>query len=356
MKALVLKENGKLKYGDIPFPERPAEEADIAPRRWTLLKVLAAGICGSDIERAFAGKAYHYPLVMGHEFTAEVAEETDGGKYKTGDRVAVFPLIPCKSCTPCTVGAYAQCEDYDYLGSRRDGAFAQYVWAPEENLFPLPEWLDPVTATMTEPAAVALHGARKLNAGPGMSAAVIGGGTVGNLAAQWLRMWGCRPVFVADIDPGKLKIARKAGFIPVNSAESDPVKMVMEATEGRGVDCAVEACGLPDTFLQTLRMTARFGNVLFMGNIRGEFKVGEKDFSSILRRELIIHGTWNSAIVPNPSDDWSTTIQAMRYELALSPFISHHPPLSEGVKIFNEMRKGEGHYNKVIFKIDEERG
>ncbi|MFP4443297.1 MAG: galactitol-1-phosphate 5-dehydrogenase [Spirochaetia bacterium] len=354
MNALVLIDDGKLEYRDIPFPEKPDEEAS-PERKWTLVRVLTAGICGSDLDRAFNGKAYHYPLVMGHEFTAEIAEPARGGVLKEGTRAAVFPLIPCKVCTPCRTGNYAQCENYDYLGSRTDGAFAEYVWVPEENLFPIPEGLDPVAAAMTEPAAVALHGIRKLEIEPGMTGAVIGGGPIGNLAAQWLRAAGCMKVFLADIDPAKLKIARDMGFIAVDSGSGDPVQSIIDQTDGRGADCAVEACGLPVTFLQTIQSASRYGTVLFMGNIRGEFKIPEKDFSGILRRELRIYGTWNSSVLPAPSDDWSTAIRAMDRSLDCAPLISHTPDLSDGVSVFNDIHGGNGFFNKVIFRVSGER-
>jgi L-iditol 2-dehydrogenase/galactitol-1-phosphate 5-dehydrogenase len=345
MKALVLKDNADLQVEDRKIPEGPTPES-------LLIRVAACGICGSDIPRAFHHKAYHYPLVMGHEFSGMVEEEREGSRFLKGDRVAVFPLIPTDPREKAyQSGDYALCKAYDYYGSRRDGAFEEYLRVPEENLFRIPEEVDILHASMTEPAAVALHGIRKLHVQPGDSGLVIGGGPIGNMTAQWLRIRGCNPVYIADIDPEKLKIARAMGFEVIDSGQENPVEKIMEITRGEGIQRVVEACGLPQTFLQAIQSAATFGEVVFMGNISGEFKINEKEFSSILRRELSIYGTWNSKVVPAGEDDWSTVLKYMDRELQVGPLISDTVTLDEGPQIFQSMVNREKFHNKVIFKI-----
>ena len=348
MKALVLEADRKLTYvSDRPVAKESQENN-------TLVRVAACGICGSDIPRGFGGKAYHYPLVMGHEFSAVVEEPGKDSRFHSGDRVAVFPLIPCGKCGPCQTGDYAQCVDYDYFGSRRDGAFEEYLRVPEANLFPVPKEVNLLHASATEPAAVALHGIRKLHIRAGDTAVVFGAGPIGNLAAQWLRIHGCSEVFVVDIDERKLAIAAKMGFVPINSKETDPVKAVLDRTNGAGADRSVEACGLPVTFLQAIQATARFGEVLFMGNIIGTFQIGEKDFSNILRKELAIYGTWNSKVTPVGADDWTTVLRFMDRGLQIAPLITDRLPLEEGPAIFDEIVQRRGFHNKVIFDITPE--
>ena len=87
MKALVLEQNKLLKVRDRPVPEAPAPNS-------VLIRVAACGVCGSDIPRGFGGKAYFYPLVMGHEFSGIVDEDREGSRFKKGDRVVIFPLMP----------------------------------------------------------------------------------------------------------------------------------------------------------------------------------------------------------------------------------------------------------------------
>jgi len=347
MKALVLEADKKLTFvADRPIPDGPHENC-------ALIRVAGSGICGSDIGRGFEGKAYHYPLVMGHEFSGVVEEPAVGGRFAKGTRVAVFPLLPrnVESDPACRTGDYAQARDYDYYGSRRDGAFAEYVRVPEWNLFPVPDHVDLLHAAMTEPAAVALHGIRRLHIRPGDDAVVFGAGPIGNMTAQWLRIHGCGRVFVVDIDERKLAIAEQMGFVAINAKAQDPVEAILKATGGEGVARSVEAVGLPLTFLQAIQAAGRFGEVLFMGNIAGEFKIGEKDFSNILRKELTILGTWNSKVTPPGSDDWTTTLQTMDRDLIVAPLISHQPSLEEGPAIFDDLVHRRSFHNKVIFNL-----
>lgn len=345
MKALVLKANADLQVEDRKIPDAPSAGS-------LLIRIAACGICGSDIPRGFQNHAYFYPLVMGHEFSGIVEADYAGTRFTRGDRVAVFPLIPTDPSEKAfQTGDYALCKSYDYFGSRRDGAFEEYLRVPAANLFKIPAHVDIVHASMTEPAAVALHGVRKMNISAGDTALVIGGGPIGNMTAQWLRIHGCDPVIVADIDSQKLKIAKSMGFEVINSRDTNLVDRIMSLTAGEGVARVVEACGLPGTFLQAIASAATFGEVVFMGNINGEFRIGEKEFSNILRRELRILGTWNSKIVPAGQDDWSTVLQFMDRELEVGALISDLVTLDEGPGIFNSIVNRERFHNKVIFNI-----
>jgi len=348
MKALVLEADKKLVFTENhPVPAAPDE------RPAALVKIAACGICGSDIPRGFGGKAYFSPLVMGHEFSGVVEEAVPDGRFRKGDRVAVFPLIPKNMETDpaCQTGDYAQSREYDYYGSRRDGAFSEYLRIPEWNLFAVPDHVDLLNASMTEPAAVALHGVRKMRVQAGSDAVVFGAGPIGNMTAQWLRIHGCSRVFIVDVEPRKLALAEEMGFVPVNARATDPVAAILEATNGAGVQFSVEACGHPITFLQAMQVAGMFGEVVFMGNIAGEFKIGEKDFSNILRKELTIHGTWNSKVTPIGTDDWTTVLKHLDRDLQVSPLITDTPPLSEGPAIFDDLVNRHTYHNKVIFRI-----
>jgi L-iditol 2-dehydrogenase len=344
MKALVLKKNADLEYKDIPEPEKPGEV-------FYRIRVAAAGICGSDIHRGFENGAYHYPLVMGHEFSGTVEEAPRSARYEVGRKVVVFPLLWCGKCTACRTGDYAQCDSYDYFGSRRDGGFAEIVWVPEPNLFAVPDEVNILHAAMTEPCAVALHGMRKFRLKGGETAVVYGGGPIGNMAAQWLSILGCETVVVVEIDEKKARIAESLGFVTVNPKEEDPVVTVREVTNGTGAAVAVEACGLPLTYRQALGSVGRFGEVLFLGNPAGDLVLPPDEVSAILRREIVIRGTWNSKPVPSGQDDWTTVLRYMDKKMFVAPLISHTPPLSEGPEIFDRLVGKKERFGKVIFKI-----
>ncbi len=335
MKALVLLENKKLRLMDTEVPE-------CTPDKPYLISIRYSGICGSDIPRGFYGNAYHYPLVMGHEFSGIVEKAPPDGIYPVGTRVTVFPLLPCGVCSACQSGDYAQCNKYDYYGSRRDGGFGEYLAVPENNLFKVPDSVTLLSAAMTEPCAVALHGVEKLNVQAGMSGLVIGGGPIGNMAAQWLKLKGCDPVYISDTDDRKLDIASSMGLTPVK---------VNESRLPEDVDCVIEACGLPATFVQAIEAAGRFGQIVFMGNIHGSFTLEEKSFSGILRNELRIMGTWNSKITPRGKDDWSRVLQFLDRSIQVEPLISHQPQLEEGEAVFNNIFSGSQWFNKVVFNI-----
>ena len=349
MKALTLNSNAELVYGDVSIPEKPEEQA-------CLIRVFAAGICGSDLHRGFDQGAYHYPLIMGHEFSGTVEEVPHGSRLQPGKHVVIFPLIPCMACRACQTGDYAQCNDYDYFGSRRDGGFAEYVWVPEQNLFTVPGHIDLLHAAMTEPCAVSLHGIRKLRLSGGERAVVFGGGSIGNMSAQWLRILGCARIAVVDIDPVKLRIAEEMGFETLSATETDPVAAVFEMTDGEGADLVVEACGLPLTYGQAIESAARFARVLFLGTLNSDMTLTPDHVSAILRRELRMYGTWNSKIVPRGRDDWSTVLHYLDREMQVAPLVSHTPSLEEGPDIFRRMIEGKEYFNKVIFKVGEKRG
>ena len=151
MKAVVLLSDGVVSYQEVP---RPVPNGD----RPVLVRVMASGVCGSDLKRGFRGGAYRYPLIMGHELSGKVEKAPAATGFQVGDRVTVFPLIPCLKCTQCQKGEYARCEEYDYLGSRCNGGFSEYVCVPAMNLVRVPDEVSFQQAALTEPCAVARHG------------------------------------------------------------------------------------------------------------------------------------------------------------------------------------------------------
>jgi L-iditol 2-dehydrogenase/galactitol-1-phosphate 5-dehydrogenase len=343
MKAMVLTENTQLAIEE-RTPETTSSEHPI------LIRVAYAGVCGSDIPRGFDGGAYHYPLVMGHEFSATVEQAPRSSGFAPGDRVAVFPLLPDMTKPINTIGEYAVSQGYDYYGSRRDGAFQEYLTVPAFSLFRIPDRLSLLAAAMTEPCAVAYHAAARPTIAAGDRAAVIGGGPIGLMVAQWLRLRGCTEVIVSEIDPKKRAIAEELGLTVVDAA-NDPVAAIDELTDG-GAEVVVEACGLPLTFRQAIASARLFGQVVFLGNIHGTFELSEKEFSSILRRELTIYGTWNSKVTPRGRDEWTRVVAEMERGVRVLPLISDVVPLDEGPKMLEAMHKKERWFNKVVLQVD----
>jgi L-iditol 2-dehydrogenase len=342
VKALVLERDKELAFRDVSEPVRPSPE-------WALVKIAFSGICNSDLHRGFGGGAYRYPLIMGHEFSGTVLEAPIGSGFASGDAVTAFPLIPCRACPACRRGEHAQCSSYDYIGSRRDGAFAERVWVPAGNLFHVPPGVDLLHAALTEPCAVARHAASKADLPPDATVAVFGGGPIGNMAGQWLRLAGAARVFIVDVDDRKLALARSMGFEPLDAGAGDPVEALLRRTGGAGVDAALEAVGLPLTYRQVLAVVRHGGQSVLMGNIRGTLSLEEREVSSLLRREVTVRGTWNSRVAPEGANDWTEALARMGRGIDVVPLVSHVVPLAEGPAVFRRIIAGGEYFAKVVF-------
>lgn len=342
MHALVLHAVGDLRYETVPRPIPKEGEA--------LVRVAAVGICGSDVPRIYEHGTYRFPLIPGHEVAGVVEEVVAPGERIPGERVTVKPLIPCHACAYCEIGAYGQCVAYDYVGSRRDGAFAEYLCVPQGNLVPLPEGVPLLEAALTEPAAVALHALRQGGVQAGDTVAILGTGPIGMMVAQWARIGGAAEVLLVDIDPRKLAVAAELGLgRTFNAREGDPVAWSQEVTAGRGVALVIEAAGAPSTMEQVLCMVRPLGRVVLLGNPSTDVLLPQGTVSQVLRKQVTIRGTWNSHFAALPVDEWRTVLQMVAAgRLELSPLISHRLPLSQGVAALEMMRDRRAFYNRVV--------
>ncbi|RPJ37981.1 MAG: galactitol-1-phosphate 5-dehydrogenase, partial [Chloroflexi bacterium] len=231
-----------------------------------LLKVHTASICGSDVSRVLKGHRM-YPLILGHEVSGEVVETGPGADPAlVGMRAALVPLMPCMKCEFCQQGLYSSCKSYSFLGSRRNGGFAEYVTLPATNLLPLPEGVDDEAGALIEPATVALHAMEMGRFAPGQRVAVLGAGSVGLMAVQWLRIMGASQILVSDVVDENLECARQLGaHVTVNARSEDVVARMIEETGG-GVDLALELAGAPQTLTQSIQVARARGSVVLNGN------------------------------------------------------------------------------------------
>jgi L-iditol 2-dehydrogenase len=344
MRALALHAVGDLRYERIPIPAIPSG--------WVRVRIGFCGVCGSDIPRVFVKGTYSFPTVCGHEFAGTVDACGEGVTgFAPGDRVAVFPLLWCGRCQPCEQGKYVQCESYDYLGSRRDGGFAEFVTAPVPNLVRVPDGVSLEAAAMTEPCAVALHALRRTEARLGDTVAVFGAGPIGLMTAQWARAMGAAKVMVFDILPDKLAMARSMGFeLAFDSREQDPVKRVESLTGGAGASVCIEGAGVPATLVAALRACRRGGRVAMLGNPSADVTVPAALLSQAMRREVSILGVWNSDYsARGGDDDWRASLDAMAAgTIRLEPLITHRVPLDRAAEALTMMRDQSEFYAKVL--------
>lgn len=307
--ALILKKNKKLSWEQVKITRI---------RGFEPVRVLAAGVCNSDIARAFHGGAYHYPLVMGHEIIGEVA---------SGKRVAVYPLINCTTCTQCKLGAPHRCQDYDYLGSRRDGGFAHVVLAPTRNLIPIPSKLDPTLATLTEPAAVVVHASAQAVSSKTGRTLIIGDGTMGLLLAKWLRTLGYKNVSLLGRHDHKLAHAENFGATAYREAD---------IAKAETFDTVFEFAGSNDAYRQAIVAVAPKGTIVLVGNCKADVIIPQKTFSNILRKEARLVGSWNSL-----KQDFRTASRFLASEPMLINLVTHTYPMHEGAKALATLAAGE---------------
>ena len=238
---------------DIPIAA-PGEE---------LVKILAAGVCGTDLHLYEADWGF-MPVVLGHDAVGEIVS--------TGQRVAIDPAISCRNCELCLAGRPSACADYKFLGLTAPGTFASYLTLPIENLHALPDSVSDEAGTVLEPITVALHTAERLLKVVSTAAPVIviGGGPIGIVAAKLLQLTGFKVQLVeplsarrekaiawgiAAIDPADLQSkansAERAVAIETSSAKSG-AQLAMDWVGTGGVIVAVGAADLPLTFAQAV--------------------------------------------------------------------------------------------------------
>ena len=343
MKALNLHGVGDLRYEDVPMPLRGTGEV--------LMKIRAVGICGSDIPRVFEKGTYHFPTIIGHEFAGEIVEAEDSALIGRG--AAVFPLLPCGTCEACRTEHYAQCSHYDYYGSRRDGAMAEYLAVKQENLCLMPEGVSYEEAAMCEPAAVALHAFQRSGAGLGDTLLIYGVGTIGLILAQWARAAGVKNILLAARTDNKVEFAKKLGFpLALNVRKDSLETIVADLTDGQGVDACIEGTGESEPWEACIRAARNFGTVVSMGNPKGEMRLSQDGYWKIMRKELRIVGTWNSSFGQR-HNDWKQALWGMHEKkINLLPMITHRFPLEQCQEAFRLMRERKEMYCKVMFIND----
>ena len=347
MNALVLHAVGDARYEQIAKPEVTPGEV--------LVRVGFCGVCGSDIPRTFVKGTYNFPTVCGHEFAGTVEACGEGvDEYKPGDRVVVFPLLWCGKCASCELGNYVQCSDYDYYGSRRDGGFAEYVSVPPKNLVPVPEGVSMEAASMTEPAAVALHAVKRAGGTlVGETVVIFGAGPIGLMAAQWARMMGAARVVIFDLIPEKLAMANKLGFdLAFNACDGDPVEKINELTGGHGAEVCIEGAGVPITFTQAIAATRVGGRMVILGNPSADVTLPAALISQAMRRELDLVGVWNSQFsVAGNNDDWRAVLAAVASgAVDFDCLISHRIPLEKAFDAQIMMRDQSEFFAKVLIQ------
>lgn len=344
MKAYVLEGINQLEYKEIDKPSLPAGHV--------LVEVQATGICNSDIARVFTTGTYHFPTIPGHEFSGKVVEAADEqGASWVGKRVGVFPLIPCQECACCRDKKYEMCSNYNYLGSRCDGGFAEYVAVPVWNLIELPDEVSFQEAALLEPASVGLHAVRRLNLDGVSSVAILGLGTIGIVMAQWLRILGVKTVIATGHNEKHGQMMKQVAAMNYEyvQAHGSVVDQIMELTNGEGVDAVLDCVANSDSLTDALACVKAAGQIVVVGNPRGDISIDKNSYWKILRKQIRLTGTWNSSFTHDDDDDWNMVLkECANGNLHLKELITHELNFDELQKGLNIMRDKLEYRNKVM--------
>jgi (R,R)-butanediol dehydrogenase/meso-butanediol dehydrogenase/diacetyl reductase len=300
-----------------------------------LIKVAYAGICGTDM-MIYAGKhpRAKAPLVMGHEFSGTVESVVNIDDFQPGDRVTVEPYLTCGTCAACRAGQYHVCATLRCIGIDRDGGFAEYVTVPSHRLHRLPDNVTDEEAALTEPLAVAVHTVRRSDLKVGDSVAILGAGPIGLLIGLVAKQAGASEIFISDISPYRLQIAKQLGFTAINAKETDIKEVVLGFTKGVGVDVVFEVAGTQVTAKQMVECIKFQGKVVVVSVYKQPPAV---DLAAMHFREISLTTTRCAN-----SSDFVTAIQLMaRKIIDVRPLISHKLPLEQIKQGFDTMENTE---------------
>ena len=291
-----------------------------------LVKVMASGICGSDVMEWYRIKKA--PLVLGHEIAGEIVAVGEGVKrFKAGDRVTVAHHVPCNTCHYCLNGHYSVCETLRTTNFY-PGGFAEYIRIPQINVdrgtFILPDEISYEEGTFAEPLACTLLGQRKAGLQPGHSVLVIGSGISGLLYIQLARTLGTGSIFAVDVNEYRMKKARQVGADFTIHAKEDVPDYLRKNNNGRLADIVIVCTGAPPAIQQAFNTVDRGGTILF-------FAPAEPNVSTSMN----LWDLWrncNSVIMSyaGPPDDTARAIELIRAgRVKVKELITHRLSLAE---------------------------
>ncbi len=268
MKAAINHGPGDLRLEEVNIP--------IASEGEVLAKVLAVGICGSDVKCYQGTNPVPTPVIPGHEFCAQVVELGKSSKEKNrldvGDRVASEQIIPCNQCYYCKRGLYWLCQNNHVYGFSKiyaEGAMAEYIKLPSNSInHKLPQDMSIHAGALIEPLACAIHGVERAKILFGDIVVISGAGTIGLLMVQLAKMKNPKKIIVLDIKDDRLKLAKKFGadvIINLQNKELEPDEIIKDISNGIGCDVYIEASGNPDSIGLGLNMLRKQGRFLVFG-------------------------------------------------------------------------------------------
>jgi L-iditol 2-dehydrogenase len=330
MKAVVKYGKGKglIEIREVPEPKVKEDEA--------LIEVKAVSVCGSDLHIYHDSHPYWPPMILGHEFSgviAEVGKEVKG--WKVGDRIVTETRTgSCGTCYTCQSGYPQACEQKRPYGIGINGAYTKYVAGPARLLHHLPDNVSFEAGAVIEPTAVCMTSIiERSQLQAGESVVITGPGPIGLISLAIVKAAGAKSVWMTgrSSDEGiRFEKARELGAdFTINVDQEDPVKKVLEMTNGLGVDILIETSGGGKAIYQAFEMVRRFGRVCAIG-ISGKEEVPipyDRGIFKALRYDFCFSSSWTA---------WEKAIGLIsKGLLPAEKFITHKLPLEKWEEAFH---------------------
>lgn len=321
-----------------------------------LIKLASVGICGSDVHYYRTGRigsqVVKYPFVVGHECSGIVEELTEEvTNLSIGERVAIEPAVSCGICEFCISGHPNICPKVKFLGTPAtsgapavEGAFREYITIPASNAIPIPDSVSFDEATLTEVMAIAVHTVDLAKIKRGETVAILGSGPIGLGILLMAKISGASTIFATDLLQSRLEMAQKLGAdYVINPLKENPVDVIKEETDGRGVDVTFEAAGEQETINHSLDAVRIGGRVVIVG-------IPEVDkvyyTPEIRRKEPIIYHVRRSNQANKDTERAISLIE--KGLLKVRPLVTHKFPLN---KIKDALDMVDGYKDGVIKAI-----
>ena len=326
-----------MKYARIVRPNKLIIEEKEIPKAApgeVLIKVMASGICGTDIHILRGSYMAQYPVVPGHEFSGIIEELGEGvSRFEVGNRVAVEPNIACNNCFNCLNNRQNFCLNWQGVGVTRPGSMAQYVVAPENAVFDIGK-ISFEEGAFVEPLSCVLHGLGKVKISMGARVAIIGAGPIGVLMLAAVRRRGAVGITIVDKVKSRLDFAGERG--------ADICRMDIEELERDTYDVVIDASGSIKVLRQTLDFARYGGTVLWFG-VPPAGELLEIEPFIIFRKGLHVYSSYTSV-----RNSYQAIDLLKSGGISVRDLISHRLPLEELAHGIELIEKGEENVKKVL--------
>lgn len=337
MRVAMYYRNSDVRLQEMPKPSAGPGEV--------LVKVMASGVCGSDVMEWYRIK--RAPLVLGHEIAGDIVEVGAGvGRYKVGDRVFVSHHVPCNSCRYCLSGHHSTCDTLRTTNFH-PGGFAEFIRVPQINVdrgvFVLPAGMSYDEGVFIEPLACVVRGLRMSGLQPGQSVLVLGSGIAGLLNIKLARALGAGRIMATDVSEYRLDAAKRFGADHVFKATDDVPMLAKEANGGAGVDLVIVCTGASQAFGQAFKSLGR-GSTLLMFAPPGPGVEVAVPFADLWKDEVTILTTYAGS--PKDIEQAIELIRSRR--LTVTDMITHRFGLADTQKGFEAVAKAQDSIKVVI--------